>query len=78
MERFETSCTCVHASMKDQLPATLGPKGTLSLKIVFDPAKEPDFRGNLAVSLEGWSSDSQCACRTRVLVSVTAEPGVTR
>jgi hypothetical protein len=78
IEKFETSCPCVRVSMDSQLPVTLSPKSTLALRIGFDPTEEPDFRGHLAVSLEGRSSDSQCACRARVLVSVTAEPGSTR
>ena len=74
VERFQTSCPCVQIRMDDELPAILGPKDVRAITIEFDPKDEPDFRGGLSVQLLVWSSDARCACRARVLVTVTREP----
>jgi len=45
-----------------------------TLKVAFDPADEPDFRGGLSVDLTGREPDGATAFRTQVNLEVKAAP----
>ncbi|MGC8639443.1 MAG: DUF1573 domain-containing protein [Isosphaeraceae bacterium] len=66
--RVETSCPCVQVS---QLPIRLGDGQTASLRILFDPSKEPGFCGGLTVHVRGYGERSIVFC-TRVSLTVSA------
>jgi len=65
--RVETGCPCVKFST---LPAEIGEGRPARLRVTFDPAEEPDFRGNLSVPVTGTTRDGSTAFRSTVAVAV--------
>ena len=71
LARFATSCPCVSIS-----PASLelGPKGRGSVEVRFDPREEPEFRGRLGVTVEGFDGRGVRLIQSRVDLVVAAGP----
>jgi hypothetical protein len=63
LERTVSSCPCIGVS---GLPVRLRPNEARGLKVAFDPAEAPEFRGGLSVELDGYLADARIAFRTRV------------
>lgn len=59
----ETSCPCLRV---ETLPGRVERRATASLKVLFDPSHDRDFRGGLAVNLTGRDPSAQVVFRSRV------------
>lgn len=65
--RVETSCPCLRASVT---PSRIGPEGSGTLALVFDPSTEPEFRGELAIEVIGYAKGGRDVLRTKVRLEV--------
>ena len=68
--RFETSCPCVRVSPSS---LDLKPDKTNEIRVNFDAAMEPNFRGRLAVDLTGLSRSGEVLFRSTVDLTVGKE-----
>lgn len=68
LDRVESSCPCVRV---EPIPTTIDPGGQANLRVVFDPAEEPDFRGGLAVDLTGRGPTGVVLFRSTVDLTVS-------
>jgi len=71
IESVETSCECVHANASLK---KIGPGATTSLAVEFDSSNEPEFRGNLSISLIGRDERGIALFQTSVSVEVQPVP----
>jgi hypothetical protein len=69
VERVESSCPCVRLM---PIPVQVEPDGSTSVVAEFDPVHEPDFRGSLAVHLEGYDEANVLQFRTTVELTVSS------
>lgn len=71
VERIATSCPCLSLS-----PSSLRvePQSAAQVILRFDPAAEPDFRGELSVELTGYGTDEERIFQTRVDLEVRQDP----
>lgn len=67
VRRFETTCPCI---LVTPVPIRVGPRGTASLVVTFDPKAEPDFRGSLSVDVVGYADDGGRVLRATADIDV--------
>jgi Protein of unknown function (DUF1573) len=68
LNSVETSCPCIRVNSP---PQSIGVGETVTLKILFDPSEEPNFRGGLAVELRALDPAGAQLFHTTVLVEVS-------
>ena len=69
--RVETSCPCLRA---EPTPLDVGPGMEATLRLVFDAAGEPEFRGDLEVEVGGFGPSGGQVFQSRLRVSVADQP----
>ncbi|MGO9922026.1 MAG: DUF1573 domain-containing protein [Isosphaeraceae bacterium] len=67
LARVVTSCPCIGVS---GAPVGLGPNEEKRLKVAFDPADDPDFRGALSVEISGYDEGGGTLFRARAELEV--------
>jgi len=70
LDRVDSNCPCVRVF---PARAEIRPNGSLDLRITFDPAEEPDFRGGLFVDQVGRGPSGEALFRATVRLTV-ADP----
>jgi len=73
VERFSTGCSCIRVTPTS---CSLPPGGRAELEVAFDPTESPEFRGDLAVGVDGNSAQGVHVLRFVVLVRVEPIPAV--
>lgn len=74
IKRIATECECISSSLND---FSVQPNATASIPVTFDSSKEPDFRGQLAIPVEGRSASGEVVFRTTIRIKVVEpEPPV--
>ncbi len=73
VERFSTECSCIRVTPTScMLPSA----GRAELEVAFDPTESPEFRGDLAVGVDGTSAQGVHVLSFVVLVRVEPIPAV--
>ena len=67
VKRVWTECDCVSSSLHD---LSIKPTETARIPVTFDSSVEPNFRGQLAVPVEGRSASDEVVFRTTVRIKI--------
>ena len=65
-----TTCPCISV---EGLPVQLDPDEAVNLKVIFDPAHDPDFEGRLSAGITGYLSEGRIGFQTKVELEVSKE-----